>query len=200
MPPGADRRGRRTTMPLAMAAMPTQVIQGLCSRPPHVRAPRRPPGKSTRWISASATAGSGGEHQPHAARHDVEGGVGAVDGRGVDDRGLDVAEPAVAPAGGVDHAWGDVAEDDRVRSVRPAVTTSARGSRGRRRARAPGRRVCTATCSTSRRVASVVGLSSLVRVGVPRLAPPRSRPRLGSWSRSSSLLRYSWTITNTGVV
>ena len=57
MPPGPI--GGPLPMPLIIAAMPTQVIHGLCSRPDHVNAANRPPGTSTRWISASAAAGSG---------------------------------------------------------------------------------------------------------------------------------------------
>ena len=53
------------------------------------------------------------EHQPHAAGHDVERSIGPVDGRRVDDRGLDVAERRVPATGDLDHPRGDVAHDDR---------------------------------------------------------------------------------------
>ncbi len=58
MPPGPIG-GPPLTRPFAIAAMPTQVIHGLCSMPAQVSAPRRPPGRSTRRISANATEGSG---------------------------------------------------------------------------------------------------------------------------------------------
>ena len=122
-----------------MAAMPTQVIHGLCSMPAQVSAPNRPPGASTRWISAKRDRWIGREHQPHAARDDVEGIVGTVDGRRVDHRDVDVVERRVAAAGNLDHARGDVAEQRPCRSGRRAPTTRARGCRAPRPARAPGR-------------------------------------------------------------
>ena len=141
MPPG-PMGGPPLTSPFSMAAMPTHVIHGLCSMPAHVSTPTRPPARSTRWISANATAGSGVNISPMRQATTSKELVRSVDGRGVDHGGLDVVERRVAAAGDLDHARRDVAQHDRAGRAPRAPTTT--------RPRLPGPAASSSTASPGR--------------------------------------------------
>src|SRR5450631_4876533 len=63
MPPGPVG-GPPLTRPCIIAAMPTHVIQGLCSGPAHTATARRPPSASRRWHSRSTRGGSSTSIRP----------------------------------------------------------------------------------------------------------------------------------------
>ena len=121
----ARRRRRARTGPGSRAAAPaprvcalttsiTRPSHGLRSRAAHTATATRPPGRSTRRISATARAGLEREHEALAAQHDVVGGVGLVDALEVEAADGDVAQAQLGGARGGDrgHLLGDVGEDD----------------------------------------------------------------------------------------
>ena len=91
MPPGPTG-GPPATRPFIIAAIPTQVIHGLCSIPAQVSAAEAAAGTKDTVDLTERESRVRREHQPHAAGDDVEGPVGSVDGGRVEDRDLDVPE------------------------------------------------------------------------------------------------------------
>src|SRR5918996_5796770 len=98
--------------------MPAMAIHGLCSIAPQTASATRPPGRSSRRVSAKAAAGFGismvrHQHVAEPAEHAVYRIVVELDALGVDHPVVDVleAEFAAAAAGGVQHRRREVAGD-----------------------------------------------------------------------------------------